>query len=137
MTIGGCIANDIHGKAHHSQGSFVTCVESMRVMLADGTVVSTSREENADLFTRMKNGEFADGSRTLRAKIDMASPNMHMRDPVLYRIRKLIFAALLAGRRVYGWRGRVAVRWTLAGFLALVLAYIGTKFVIEIILGRS
>ena len=49
----------------------------------------------------------------------------------------LIFAALLAGRRVYGWRGRVAVRWTLAGFLALVLAYIGTKFVIEIILGRS
>ena len=49
----------------------------------------------------------------------------------------LIFAALLAGRRIYGWRGRVAVRWTLAGFLALVLAYIGTKFVIEIILGRS
>ena len=49
----------------------------------------------------------------------------------------LIFAALLAGRRVYGWRGRVAVRWTLAGFLALVLAYIGTKFVLEIILGRS
>ena len=49
----------------------------------------------------------------------------------------LIFAALLAGRHVYGWRGRVAVRWTLAGFLALVLAYIGTKFVLEVLLGRT
>src|SRR5215831_2280598 len=44
-------------------------------------------EENLDLFERMKNGEFPDGSRTLRAKIDMASPNMLMRDPVLYRIK--------------------------------------------------
>jgi glutaminyl-tRNA synthetase len=43
-------------------------------------------EENLDLFERMKNGEFSDGSRTLRAKIDMASPNLNMRDPVLYRI---------------------------------------------------
>ncbi len=43
-------------------------------------------EENLDLFVRMKNGEFPDGSRTLRAKIDMASPNLNMRDPVLYRI---------------------------------------------------
>lgn len=49
----------------------------------------------------------------------------------------LIFAALLAGRHIYGWRGRRAVRWTLAGFLALVLAYIGSKFVVEVILGRS
>ncbi len=49
----------------------------------------------------------------------------------------LIFAALLAGRHVYGWRGRKAVRWTLAGFLALVLAYIGSRFVLEVILGRS
>ena len=48
----------------------------------------------------------------------------------------LIFAALLAGRHVYGWRGRVAVRWTLAGFLTLVLAYIGSKFVVEVLLGR-
>ena len=48
----------------------------------------------------------------------------------------LIFAALLAGRHVYGWRGRIAVRWTLAGFAALVLAYIGSKFVLEILLGR-
>ncbi|MCQ2353530.1 MAG: glutamine--tRNA ligase/YqeY domain fusion protein [Clostridia bacterium] len=43
-------------------------------------------EENLDLFERMKNGEFADGSHTLRAKIDMASPNMNMRDPAIYRI---------------------------------------------------
>jgi glutaminyl-tRNA synthetase len=46
-----------------------------------------SVEESLDLFTRMKNGEFPDGARTLRAKIDMASPNIWMRDPVLYRIR--------------------------------------------------
>ncbi|MGA9753335.1 MAG: glutamine--tRNA ligase/YqeY domain fusion protein [Acidobacteriota bacterium] len=45
-----------------------------------------SAEENLDLFLRMKAGEFADGSRTLRAKIDMAHPNLNMRDPVLYRI---------------------------------------------------
>jgi glutaminyl-tRNA synthetase len=43
-------------------------------------------EENLDLFERMKAGEFPDGSRTLRAKIDMASPNLNMRDPVMYRI---------------------------------------------------
>ena len=45
-----------------------------------------SVEENLDLFTRMTNGEFPDGARVLRAKIDMASPNMNMRDPVIYRI---------------------------------------------------
>jgi glutaminyl-tRNA synthetase len=45
-----------------------------------------SVEENLDLFTRMKAGEFPDGSRVLRAKIDMASPNMNMRDPIMYRI---------------------------------------------------
>jgi len=43
-------------------------------------------EENLDLFVRMKNGEFPDGTRVLRAKIDMASPNLNMRDPVMYRI---------------------------------------------------
>ncbi len=43
-------------------------------------------EENLDLFERMKNGEFADGTHTLRAKIDMASPNINMRDPAIYRI---------------------------------------------------
>ena len=45
-----------------------------------------SVEENLDLFERMKNGEFPDGAKTLRAKIDMASPNMNMRDPAIYRI---------------------------------------------------
>ena len=45
-----------------------------------------SVEENLDLFQRMKNGAFEDGSRTLRAKVDMASPNLNMRDPVMYRI---------------------------------------------------
>ena len=45
-----------------------------------------SVEENLDLFRRMRDGEFADGERVLRAKIDMASPNMNMRDPVIYRI---------------------------------------------------
>ena len=45
-----------------------------------------SVEENLDLFQRMKDGEFPDGSRTLRAKIDMASPNLNMRDPAMYRI---------------------------------------------------
>ena len=48
-----------------------------------------SIEENLDLFQRMRAGEFADGSRVLRAKIDMASPNMIMRDTILYRIRRL------------------------------------------------
>lgn len=48
-----------------------------------------SIEENLDLFQRMRNGEFENGSRVLRAKIDMASPNMKMRDPLIYRIRKV------------------------------------------------
>ena len=48
-----------------------------------------------------------------------------------------IFAALLGGRQFYGWRGRIAVRWTLTGFLMLVLAYVGSKFVLEVILGRA
>lgn len=45
-----------------------------------------SVEENLDLFKRMKDGEFEEGERVLRAKIDMASPNMHMRDPIMYRV---------------------------------------------------
>jgi decaprenylphospho-beta-D-ribofuranose 2-oxidase len=50
VTIGGAIANDIHGKAHHIDGSFVNCVLSFTILLADGTVVEASRSENADLF---------------------------------------------------------------------------------------
>ena len=48
-----------------------------------------SIEENLDLFERMKNGEFPDGSKVLRAKIDMASPNINMRDPIIYRIARM------------------------------------------------
>lgn len=47
-----------------------------------------------------------------------------------------IYAALLGGRRIYGWRGRTAILWTLAGFAMLLLAYLGSKFVLEIILQR-
>ena len=47
-----------------------------------------SIEENLRLFEGMKNGEFADGTKVLRAKVDMSSPNMHMRDPVIYRIKR-------------------------------------------------
>lgn len=53
----------------------------------DSPYRNRSVEENLDLFRRMKAGEFEDGSRTLRAKIDMAHPNMLMRDPILYRIK--------------------------------------------------
>jgi glutaminyl-tRNA synthetase len=52
----------------------------------DSPYRSRTIEENLDLFTRMKSGEFPDGSRVLRARIDMASPNLNMRDPVMYRI---------------------------------------------------
>ncbi len=48
----------------------------------------------------------------------------------------LVFGALLLGRRVYGWRGRTAIYWTLAGFVFLLLAYAGVKFVLEVILHR-
>lgn len=48
----------------------------------------------------------------------------------------LVFAGLLAGRFVFGWRGRTALRWTLAGFVMLLLAYVGSRFVIEVILQR-
>jgi ABC-type uncharacterized transport system permease subunit len=48
----------------------------------------------------------------------------------------LVFAGLLAGRRLFGWRGRTALRWTLAGFVMLLLAYVGSRFVLEVILQR-
>jgi len=53
----------------------------------DSPYRNRSTEENLDLFARMRAGEFADGEKTLRSRIDMTSPNLHMRDPVLYRIR--------------------------------------------------
>lgn len=49
----------------------------------------------------------------------------------------LLFGALLFGRRVWGWRGRVALRWTLAGFIALMLAYMGSRFVVEVLLDQA
>ncbi len=68
--------------------------EEMAVMKGTPTVAGInssyrerSIEENLDLFTRMKNGEFAEGTRVLRAKINMASTNMLMRDPIIYRIK--------------------------------------------------
>ena len=53
----------------------------------DSPYRSRSVEENLQLFEKMKNGEFKDGAKVLRAKVDMASPNMHMRDPIMYRIK--------------------------------------------------
>lgn len=49
----------------------------------------------------------------------------------------LTFGLLLAGRHLYGWRGRTALRWTLTGFVLLILAYVGSRFVLEVILGRT
>jgi ABC-type uncharacterized transport system permease subunit len=48
----------------------------------------------------------------------------------------LIFAVLLGGRMAYGWRGRVALKGTFAGFAAILLAYVGSRFVLEVVLGR-
>jgi decaprenylphospho-beta-D-ribofuranose 2-oxidase len=50
ITIGGAIANDVHGKAHHADGSFVNCVYEFTILLADGNIVRASRDENPDLF---------------------------------------------------------------------------------------
>lgn len=55
---------------------------------------------------------------------------------VFASISWLLFGALLFGRKAWGWRGRIALRWTLAGFIALVLAYFGSRFVIEVLLQR-
>ncbi|WP_345792784.1 cytochrome c biogenesis protein CcsA [Thauera sp. JM12B12] len=49
----------------------------------------------------------------------------------------LLFGGLLVGRWLWGWRGRVALRWTLAGFVALMLAYVGSRFVVEVVLHRT
>lgn len=49
----------------------------------------------------------------------------------------LLFGGLLLGRWLRGWRGRIALRWTLAGFIALVLAYLGSRFVVEVVLSRA
>lgn len=78
--------------------AFVCDMSAEEVRLSRGTLTepgkespyrNRSAEENLDLFERMKSGEFADGEKTLRAKIDMSSPNINMRDPVIYRIAHL------------------------------------------------
>jgi glutaminyl-tRNA synthetase len=75
--------------------AFVCDLSSEEMRVYRGTLTEAGKNspyrdrsvaENLDLFTRMKNGEFPDGTKTLRAKIDMASPNINMRDPVVYRI---------------------------------------------------
>ena len=78
--------------------AFVCDMNAEEVRLSRGTLTEPGKEspyrnrsieENLELFEKMKNGEFADGEKTLRAKIDMASPNINMRDPVIYRIAHL------------------------------------------------
>ena len=75
--------------------AFVCDMNAEEIRQARGTLTEPGKEspyrnrsveENLDLFQRMRNGEFGDGEKTLRAKIDMASPNINMRDPVIYRI---------------------------------------------------
>ncbi|NOX48848.1 MAG: glutamine--tRNA ligase/YqeY domain fusion protein [Chlorobi bacterium] len=77
------------GKAYVEEQSAETISEQRGVPTRPGTESPYRNrpiEENLGLFERMRKGEFPDGSKVLRAKIDMASPNMHMRDPVMYRI---------------------------------------------------
>ncbi len=80
-----------------SGNAYVDSLTAEEIREHRGTVTSAGRnspyrdrsvDENLDLFNRMKNGEFDDGTHVLRAKIDMASPNMNLRDPAIYRIRK-------------------------------------------------
>lgn len=86
---------DIAVKLIQEEKAFVCDLNAEQMREYRGTLSAPGKEspyrdrsvaENLDLFRRMKAGEFADGSRTLRAKIDMSSPNINMRDPVLYRI---------------------------------------------------
>ena len=78
--------------------AYVDCLNADQIREYRGTLTEPGREspwrkraieENLDLFARMKQGEFADGEYVLRAKIDMTSPNLNMRDPVIYRIRNI------------------------------------------------
>ncbi len=80
-------------------GAYVCSLNEAEIRETRGTVTEPGREspyrtrgvdENLDLFARMRKGEFPDGAHVLRARIDMASPNMKMRDPVIYRIRHVV-----------------------------------------------
>ena len=99
-----CFASDYFQQMHDyavdliNKGSAYVCdLTPEKIQKARGSLTQPGEDspfrdrsvaENLDLFQRMANGEFEDGSRTLRAKIDMAHPNMNMRDPVIYRILK-------------------------------------------------
>lgn len=77
------------GKAYVDDQSAAVIAEQKGTPTTPGTASpfrSRSVEENLDMFARMRAGEFKDGDKVLRAKIDMASPNMHLRDPLMYRI---------------------------------------------------
>lgn len=81
------------GKAYVDSSSYEQIKEERGVPTkpgAESKYRNRSVEENLDLFERMKNGEFGDGEHVLRAKIDMTSPNMNLRDPILYRIRHAV-----------------------------------------------
>ncbi|MET0594352.1 MAG: FAD-binding oxidoreductase [Polyangiaceae bacterium] len=84
VTVGGCIANDIHGKAHHAQGSFSNCVDSMVVLLASGDVVTASRDENADLFW----GSF--GGMGLLGIVLAATIRLHRIETTNFRQKKIL-----------------------------------------------
>lgn len=90
VTVGGCIANDIHGKAHHAQGTFVTCVDSMRVLLASGDIVVASRTENDDLFW----GSF--GGLGLLGVILTATIRLRRIETTYFRQKKIVGADLAA-----------------------------------------
>ncbi len=80
------------GKAYVDDSTPEAIAEMKGTPTTPGTIspyAARSIEENLDLFEQMKTGEFEDGSKVLRARIDMASSNMHMRDPILYRIKKV------------------------------------------------
>src|ERR1700691_1724926 len=97
-----CYASDYFGQLYEwalqlikSGNAYVDDLSADEIRKHRGTLTEPGKnspyrnraiEENLDLFTRMKSGEFPDGTRVLRAKIDMASPNLNMRDPVMYRI---------------------------------------------------
>ncbi len=68
VTIGGCIANDVHGKAHHARSRFITCLDAVSVRLANDEVVTASRGDNSELFFATSPRKFVwrDGQQFLR-----------------------------------------------------------------------
>jgi len=98
------------------------------------TIASLHALLMALLEKRLHGGHLGTGRSALPPLLTMESIN---HKAVFGVLSWLIFGALLAGRARYGWRGRTVMRWTLAGFLMLVLAYLGSRFVVEFILQRG